>query len=201
MKSMPWWIPIVRDRSATKTMLALSGTIIRPSRPRSAAPSCVLSRARAKKPGRSLRPCLACASRPRSAAMAPAEPLRRELELVSLRQALDVALVEELHAHVGIALAQLPQLAVLPRHERLLHHSDLHIQVLLGQVEVWLEGLDDAAVLVLLEDEGLRLVLPGHTVVVQDLGAFELCLVREAGRFLASICLEIRRFQYHLDSG
>src|SRR4029453_18512363 len=79
--------------------------------------------------------------------------LRRELEPVSLRQALDVALVEQLDADVRVALAELAQLAVLARDERLLHDGDLDVQVLLRQVEVRLEGLDGATLLIGLEDE------------------------------------------------
>src|SRR5262245_63542303 len=93
--------------------------------------------------------------------------LRREVEPVALREALDVAAVEELHPHVGIELPQLAQLPVLAGDERLLHHRDLDVEILLREVEVGRERLDDAALLVALEHERARLVLPGNAVEVE----------------------------------
>src|SRR4029079_16968073 len=116
---------------------------------------------------------------------------------VSLTQWLDVALVEELDIHIGIPFFQLAQLAVLARDERLLHHRDLEIEVLLGQVEVRSERLEDATALVDLELERPRLVQPGNAVVVEDLGALELGLVLEDGRLGAAICLENRGLRRH----
>src|SRR6266516_8037683 len=55
------------------------GNIQCASGPRSAARSGVLSRARAVQPEHSLRPCLACGSRPRDARTSPREPLMAEL--------------------------------------------------------------------------------------------------------------------------
>ena len=111
-----------------------------------------------------------------------------------LGEPLEVALVEELDLDVRVPLAQLAKLAVLPGDERLLHQGDLDVQILLGEVEVRRERFGDAAVLVLFEDERSRLVLPGHAVVVQHLGALELGLVREPRWLCAAICLEIRDF-------
>src|SRR5262249_24879827 len=95
---------------------------------------------------------------------------------------------------------ELSQLAVLTGHERLLHHRDLEVEILLGEVEVGRERLGDAPVLVAREDERVRLVDPPHTVVVEDLRLLPLRLVDEAWWFVPSICLEIRRFQLHLAS-
>ena len=84
-----------------------------------------------------------------------------EVESVSLGEAFDVALVEELHADARIALAHLPQLPVLAGDERLLHHRHLDVEILLREVEVGREGFDHAPVVVLLEHERPRLVRPG----------------------------------------
>src|SRR5581483_1237411 len=116
---------------------------------------------------------------------------------VSLCEALEVALVEELDLHVGIALAELAELAVLPRHERLLHDGHLEVEVLLRQEEVGREGLQDAAVLILREDERARLVLPGDPVEVEDLRALEFRLVLEVGWLRPAIRLENGVFHHH----
>src|SRR6185312_15406546 len=67
-------------------------------------------------------------------------------------------------------------------------------EVLLGQEEVRCEGQRGAAVGVLLEHEGARLVLPRNAVKVEDLGAFALGLVCEPWRLLHRIRLEIGDF-------
>src|SRR4051812_19206110 len=95
-----------------------------------------------------------------------------------LGEPFEIPLVEELDPDVGVALAQLPDLSVLPRDERLLHLRDLDIEILLGEVEVGRKRLGDAAGLVRLEDERRRLVRPRDAVVVEDLRALEL---RRAG--------------------
>ena len=125
-------------------------------------------------------------------------PLRGELQPVALREPLDVPPVEELHAHVGIEALNLAKLAVLARHERLLHDRDLDEEVLLREVEVGREGTDDASVLVPLEDEGVRLVVPRNAVVVEDLGALDLDPVGEPWRLVATICLENGTCDPHL---
>src|SRR5439155_8360216 len=124
-------------------------------------------------------------------------PLGGEIESVALCDSLDVALVEELDLDPRIALAQLAQLAVLPRHERQLHHRYLDVELMLGQVEVGRERLDHSSALVLLEHERARLVGPGDPVVVEDLGAFELGLICELRRAIPGIRLEIRDFRRH----
>ena len=55
---------------------------------------------------------------------------------VALGEVLDVATIEELDLDVGVQPPYLAQLAVLSGHERLLHHRDLDVEVLLGKVEV-----------------------------------------------------------------
>src|ERR671917_641402 len=69
---------------------------------------------------------------PRGRARAPAprrvggaRRLGSRAEPVLLGEPLEVAPVEELHAHVRVALAELADLAVLPRDERLLHRRQL----------------------------------------------------------------------------
>ena len=101
----------------------------------------------------------------------------------------------------GYSCAQLPQLAVLPGDERLLHHRHLEVQILVGQVEVGRERLGDAALFVTLEDEGRRLVQPRDPVPVEDLRVLELRGVGETRRLRAAICLEIRRFRHHSRQG
>src|SRR5207249_8533382 len=93
--------------------------------------------------------------------------------------------------------AQFPQLAVLARHERLLHHGDLEIEILLREVEVRRECFDDASFLVRLEDERAGLVVPRHSVVVKELRALEFGAIREPRLLTPTECLEIRRFQGH----
>ena len=115
-----------------------------------------------------------------------------------LSQPFEVSLVEELDPDVRVSLAQLAQLPVLARDERLLHHGELDVQILLRQIEVGRERLAHPAVLVLLEDEGSRLVEPRDSVVVEHLGALELCLTGEARWLGALICLEIRDIEPHL---
>ena len=94
----------------------------------------------------------------------------------------------------GYRSPELPQLPVLPRDERLLHHGDLDVEILIREVEVGPERLDHRPVLGLLEDERPRLVLPGHAVVVEQLGALEFRVVRKTRISLPAICLEIRHF-------
>src|SRR4051794_14830514 len=118
-------------------------------------------------------------------------------QAVPCRKPLEVALVEELDANVRIELPQLAELAVLSRHERLLHDGHLEVQILLRKVEVGCERLHNLPLLVPLEDEGSRLVEPRDAVVVQDLRVLELRLVLEAGGHLTPICLEIQHFRAH----
>src|SRR5207248_3707334 len=105
----------------------------------------------------------------------------------ALGQPLDVALVEELDLDAGVALAELAQLAVLARHEPLLHHCDLEEQILLRQVEVRRERLGHATVFVPLEYERVRLVRPWDAVEVEDLRTLALGIVLEARHRRAAI--------------
>src|SRR6266481_6394697 len=115
-----------------------------------------------------------------------------------LSQPFQIPFVEELHLDVRIPLAELPQLAVLARDERLLHDGQLDVEILVGEVEVGRERLEHAALRVLLEDEGPRLVLPRDAVIVEDLRALELRLAREARRLGPTIGLENRGIEPHL---
>src|ERR1043166_7363033 len=90
-----------------------------------------------------------------------------EVEVEMLGEALEVAPVEELDLDIGVALAQLAQLAVLAGHERLLHGGDLDVEVLVGEEEVGRERFGNAPVLVLLEHERPWLVFPRDVVVVE----------------------------------
>src|SRR5688572_11360185 len=125
------------------------------------------------------------------------EALRGEAETVLLHETLDVPPVEELYLHVGIPLFELPDLAVLPSHERLLHRRDLHVEILIREVEVRSRGLDHAARLVRLENERARLVLPFDAVEIKELRDLEFRLVDETGRLTPTICLENRHFFRH----
>src|SRR6266496_1692552 len=78
------------------------------------------------------------------------------------------------------ALAVSLKLTVLSCHQCLLHNRHLDVEVLLGEVEVGLEGLRDATVLGFRKRERPRFVLPGNTVKVQQASTFALCVVREA---------------------
>src|SRR5687768_10567774 len=123
--------------------------------------------------------------------------LRGEAETVLLHETLDVTPVEELHLHVGIPLFELPDLAVLPRHERLLHRRDLYVEVLVREVEVRPGRLDDAPLPVRLEDERTRFVLPPDSIEIEKLRDLEFRLVDETGRLTPTICLENRHFFRH----
>src|SRR5690242_5560442 len=117
-----------------------------------------------------------------------------------LSQPFQIPLVEELHLDVRISRAELPQLAVLAGDERLFHDGQLDVEVLVREVEVGRERLEHAALRILLEDEGPRLVLPRDAVVVEDLRALELRLTREARWLRAAIGLENRGIEPHLSA-
>src|SRR5450759_331279 len=121
-----------------------------------------------------------------------------QIEAVALGQSLNVAPVEELDADSRIELSQLAQLAVLARHERLLHDRDLQVEILLGEVEVGCERLADTAFIVPREHERGGLVLPRNSVIVENARAFDFCLVREPRGFRTAICLETGAFEAHL---
>jgi hypothetical protein len=124
-----------------------------------------------------------------------------EAQSVALREALDIATIEELDPDVRIQPAQLPQLPILSSHERLFHHRHLDEEILLREIEVGRERAYDAALLVSVQDEGVRLVIPGDAVVVEDLRALELDAIREARRLRSAICLENGTFDPHLRQG
>ncbi|MBN1321006.1 MAG: diaminopimelate decarboxylase [Thermoleophilia bacterium] len=97
-------------------------------------------------------------------------------------------------------LAQLADFSVLGRDQRLLHLGHLHEEVQIGQIEVGSEGLQDVAAVVLIEDEGPRLVFPGDPVIVEELGRLELRPGREAGFLGTPVVGEGRCFIAHARS-
>jgi hypothetical protein len=90
-----------------------------------------------------------------------------------------VPLVEDLAPHVGIQLPQPPDLAVLLGHELLVHRRDLDEQVVVGQVEVGPEELDRLAIIVVVDGELSRLVLPLDAVEIEQSRELPLALVGE----------------------
>jgi hypothetical protein len=106
--------------------------------------------------------------------------LGRLLKPVLHQQVEVVALVEELDLDLRVQLSEAPGLAVLLGHQLLVQGGDLDVEVVVGQVEVRAETLDRLVVLVPLEGELSRLVLPGDPVEVEQFGELALRVVREA---------------------
>ena len=114
---------------------------------------------------------------PRGRAAPPQLGGQLERQAVALAQALEVAPVEDAHDHpLG---AQLPDLPVLARGQLLSHGGALDVDVRLGEEEVGGERLCHVPLLVALEDEGVRLVLPGDAELVEHRGELALHGVRE----------------------
>ena len=87
--------------------------------------------------------------------------LVEQRELAELEhQRPEVAGVEQLDVEVRVELAQAAELAVLLADELLAERRHLEVQVEVRQVEVRREALDDVAVEVPEDREGVRLVLP-----------------------------------------
>jgi len=120
---------------------------------------------------------------------------------MSLREALDVAPIEELDPDVRIQPLNLAKLLVLAGDQRLLHHRHLDEEVLLGEVEVGRERTHHAPLLIAFQNEGVRLVIPAYPVVVEDLRALNLDPIRESRRLRSTICLENGTFDPHLRQG
>jgi len=118
-----------------------------------------------------------------------------------VREALDVAPVEELDPNLRIEPLKLAKLPVLPCDEGLLHHGHLDEEILLRKVEVGRERAHNSTLVVAVEDERVRLVIPGDSVVIEDLRALELAAIGEPGRSRATICLENGTFYPHLCHG
>src|SRR5207302_722382 len=101
------------------------------------------------------------------------------VEAVLLQQREVVALVEDLDLAVRVQLAQSPDLLVLLRDELLVHRRHFDVGVELRQEEVRRELLDDLALLVPLDVERPRLVLPFDLVEVEQARVLAFALVRE----------------------
>ena len=127
--------------------------------------------------------------------------LRGQTQAIALRETLDVSTVEELDPDVGIQPLNLAELLVLACDQRLLHHGHLDEEVLLGEVEVGRECTHHPPFLIALEDERVRLVIPGYSVVVKNLGALDFDAIRESRRLCSTICLENAAFDPHLCQG
>src|SRR5436190_869831 len=105
---------------------------------------------------------------------------RQSLEPVLRDEREVVALVEALAAHLRIAFPESSDLSVLLRDELLVQRGDLDVEVVLRQVEVRGELLDDVPVLVPLQVEGGRLVLPFDLIEVEESRELALAVVRES---------------------
>jgi hypothetical protein len=89
-------------------------------------------------------------------------------------EALEVAPEHDLHEGTG-ALGRQPRLPPLAACQRLAHHCALDVELELGKKEVGRERLPDGAVLVSLEDEGVRFVAPRDPVPVEHAREGALC--------------------------
>jgi len=87
------------------------------------------------------------------------------------QELLIVLAIKQPHVYVGVKLAQQPHLAVLWRHQRLLHRGELDVKVVFGQVEVRREHLGDPLALPR-DRERDRLVDPANPVVVEEAREF-----------------------------
>jgi hypothetical protein len=101
------------------------------------------------------------------------------LEAVLHKEVQVVPLIEDLAANVGVELTEAANLAVLLRHELLVHRRDLDVDVFLRQVEVGPEVARGLVPVVPFDREGSRLVLPRDVVEVEQPGELALAGVRE----------------------
>jgi hypothetical protein len=103
----------------------------------------------------------------------------RGLEAVLDEQVEVVTLVEDLAPDVRVVLLQQSDLAVLLGDELLVHRRDLDEQVLVGEEEIGSEVGRRLAVVVELDGEAPRLVLPTEAVEVEESGELSLAVVSE----------------------
>src|SRR5205085_5190441 len=89
-------------------------------------------------------------------------------------------LVEDLAAHLRITFPETSDLPVLFRDELLVQRGDLDVEVVLREVEVRRELLDHVPLLVPLQVEGGRLVLPFDLIEVEESRELALAVVRES---------------------
>ena len=115
----------------------------------------------------------------------PDRPSASAMLAVLEHQRPEVPRVEQLDVEVRVQLAQPAELAVLLADELLAEGRHLEVEVEVGQVEVRREALDDVAIEVPQDREGVRLVLPAHGVEVEDPRHLGLAGVRE-GRSVPS---------------
>jgi hypothetical protein len=87
--------------------------------------------------------------------------------------------VEDLAVDVGVVLAEETYLSILLGDELLVHRRDLDEEVLVGDVEVGCEELRRFAVVVELDREGGRLVVPVQPVEIEESGELPLTVVSE----------------------
>src|SRR5262249_115127 len=111
---------------------------------------------------------------------------RLQLSPVLAPQSLEVAPVEH-GDDLAVEQAQLPDLLVLAVRVRLPHRRALDVGVGVREVEVGRERLPQAPVVVVLELERVRLVLPGDAVRVEELGHLLLGRMGETRRLRATV--------------
>ena len=102
-------------------------------------------------------------------------------QLPACREALDVPPEEDLDVHPASlsSLARLPPLAARVRRA---HDRALDVEIELGEEEVWRKGLSHRAVRRALEHEGVRLVEPRDSELVEDTCDLSLDRVRKGRR-------------------
>src|SRR2546428_631938 len=100
-----------------------------------------------------------------------------------------IATVEDLHADIGVQLAEPAEFAVLLGHEALLECGEFDVQIDLRKIEVRVEALHDPTLVVPLQWKAPRIVLPPDTVKVQEPGELSFTFVREAGACRRSVAL------------
>ena len=101
------------------------------------------------------------------------------LETVFDHQVQVVALIEDLAVDVGVESLETTDLAILLGHQLLIHRCDLDEHLIVGQVEVRREPLGRLAVLIEIDREAPRLVVPGNSVEVEKEGELPLTVVSE----------------------
>jgi hypothetical protein len=105
----------------------------------------------------------------------------RFLESVLDQQMEVITLVEDLALDVRVMFAQEPHLAVFLGDQFLAHRGDLDVDVVLWQVEIWSEVFRWLTVIVPLQGERVRLVVPVDPVEVQQSRKFAFAVVSECG--------------------
>jgi hypothetical protein len=102
--------------------------------------------------------------------------LHQEVEVVALVQHFDV--------DVRMELAEAADLGVLLGHQLLVERGDLDVEVVGREIEVRPESSPRVAVVIPLEGELARFVLPGDAVEVEQVGELALRGMGEANRLV-----------------